>query len=263
MITSSLEFEARNVQWLEFELSNQCHLMPLHTWCPRHLLGSLPEISLATTAIENTVQFFKGYDFAGSVYFSIYNEPLLDPRIYDLIRYVRKELPNCLVQMFTNCVLLNDQTATALAESGLGLIRLSIYPELAGHNFEPLMAKLRQLGVNAAPVDRSQCISYSGYGYDERIGIYGRNLQNRTPCYMPIQYFLINCHGDVMLCWDDWKPTITFGNVNRDSIADILMNPQRLTLLAALKEGKRDGVCAGCARPTELCISEYRGRLRL
>jgi len=263
MTTSNLDFEARNIQWLEFELSNQCHYTNAHEWCPRHCLGNAPKVRLPTSAIERTVEFFTHYDFSGSVYFSIYNEPLMDERIFDLIRYVKGKLPKCLVQMFTNGVELNDETATKLAEAGLGILWISVYPEQQGRDFGPLVEKMKALGLHAVPVNRFNCISYSGYGYDERVGIYGRNVGNRTPCYMPIQYFLVTCNGDVMLCWDDWKATVTFGNVVSDDIASILTNPQRLEKIAALKLGHRDGVCVGCGRPTELCIMEYRDRLKL
>lgn len=263
MITDILEFEARNIQWLEFELSNQCHFTRAHDWCPRHCLGNTPAIELPTAAIERTVEFFAAYDFSGSVYFSIYNEPLLDARIYDLIRYVKARLPKSLIQMFTNGVELTDEVAQRLAGAGLGILWISIYKELQGRDFGPLIARAEALGLHTVPVERFSCISYSGYGYDERVGIYGRDLGNRTPCYMPIQYFLITCRGDVMLCWDDWKATTTFGNVLTAGVGDILTNPLRLAKIAELKLGQRDGVCAGCARPTELCIMEYRSRLRL
>lgn len=258
-----LEFEARNVQFLEFELNNQCQLARCHEWCPRNVLGCQPLVVLDEHAIAHVTEFFRQYDFSGTVYFSIYSEPLLDERLPYLISYVRRMLPKCLVQMYTNGIALTETTAEKLAKAGLGMLRLSVYKETSGLMLNGALEILRKAGVYIAPIDRFAPVSYSGNGWDERLGIYDRDLGCKAPCYMPIQYFCVNCHGDLMLCWDDWRSTTTYGNVVTQPVEDVLMNPARLEKIAALKRGEREGVCKGCARPTELCISEYRGRLKL
>jgi MoaA/NifB/PqqE/SkfB family radical SAM enzyme len=258
-----LDFEARNIQFLEFELSNQCQLAGRHPWCPRHHLGTNPAKCLPTPAVCHVVEFFAAYDFSGTVYLSLYNEPLLDSRTPTLIAYVRKTLPKCLVQMYSNGLALTPDLARRLVAAGLGMFRLSVYAETRGRVNPAALDILAAGGVYLAPIERNGPESYGAHGWDERQGIYDRDAGCRAPCYMPIQYFCVNCYGAAMLCWDDWRSTVTFGNVLTDSMDSILLHPARLAKLAALKAGRRDGACRGCARPTELCISEYRDRLRL
>lgn len=263
MLPSSLEHEARNIQFLEFELSNQCQLAKAHPWCPRNALGTEPLITLPTEAIERVVTYFARWQFSGTVYLSIYNEPLLDARTPELIRYVRATVPRATVQMYSNGIALTPELAEELARAGLHMFRLSLYAETAGRDFQPALRVLAGHGVYVAPIERSGPQTYGAHGWDERLGLYDRDARCRAACYMPIQYFCVNCRGEAMLCWDDWRSTVTFGNVLTDSIESALMNPVRLAKLADLKQGRREGVCRGCARPTELCISEYRNRLKL
>lgn len=248
-----LDKEARNIQFLEFELNNQCQYAESHYWCPRNRLKTEPFVELKTSVIEKVISFFKQYDFSGSVYFSIYNEPLLDNRLMDLIRYTKKELPKCKIQIYTNGLLLDQNKANELRSAGLDVIRVSVYhakpPEISGAQY------CNRLFL--APDDQ---------GYDGRIDIYDRMLNLNEPCYMPIQYYCINCHGDVMMCWDEWKGILNFGNLYKDSVEVTLTNPRRLNIIETLKNGNRRSIevgCSGCDRPTWMCLQEYKDRLVL
>jgi radical SAM protein with 4Fe4S-binding SPASM domain len=261
--TSLLKFQIDNIQFLEFELNNQCQYANVHTWCPRNKLGTKPLITLDETVIEQTIRFFRRYDFSGTVYFSIYNEPTLDPRIYDLIRYAKDNL-QCTVQMFTNGIDFDENVGLRLFSAGLDILRISIYSEERKKIFTKLAADLQQkVQGQIYLADRLVCSPKDDMGYDDRIDIYDRKLDCNEPCYMPIQYFLINCSGEAMLCWDDWKTSISFGNIYETSIEEILLNPRRLKIIDQLKKGSRLGPCRGCDRPTEMCISEYRDRLKI
>ena len=256
---SCLDFQAKNIQFLEFELSNQCQFTKAHTWCPRSKLGNTPVKVLSTDVIDKVLKFFKAYSFSGTVYFSIYNEPLLDNRIFDLISKVKAEL-GCTVQMYTNGILADLPNVVKLFVSGLDILRVSIYSRQQQQEVEAIH---RQLPCNILPAMRLECSPKNDQGWDDRIGIYDRNLGCKSPCYMPMQYYLVNCSGEVMLCWDDWKSTVTFGNLYVDSVEDTLIHQVRLSAIEALKRGERIGVCAGCDRPTWMCLQEYRSRLVL
>jgi len=208
------------------------------------------------------MEYFAKFGFNGSVYFSIYNEPLTDSRIFDLIKMAKEAMPLCKVQMYTNGLLLNPYTVDRLVDAGLDTLRISLYSDCIEYAWA--VNRVRKSGkCNVSISPRLSLSPKTDAGYDDRIGLYDRNLNCTDPCYMPIQYFNVNCKGDVMLCWDEWKSSVTFGNVNTDSVEDILMNPKRISVIESLKKGNRYGVCAGCDRPTEMCISEYRSDLKL
>lgn len=259
----NLDFQALNIQFLEFELSNQCQYAKIHTWCPRHILGDEPKIELSTDIIKKVFDFFKPFDFSGTVYFSIYNEPTLDYRILDLVRMAKSELKKCNVQMYTNGAGLTKERAEELVIAGVDVLRLSVYnPD---NNYEEIIKHLRGQGHNT--IFELPNRTFAGWvGHDDRINIYNDKVSSQilTPCYMPIQYYLVNCRGDVMFCWDDWKPVNKFGNLYKNSVEETLLNPLRLKYISYLKNRRNQiAPCNNCERPTEMCISEYRGRLNL
>ena len=257
---TTLDKEKRNIKYLEFELNNQCQYTHEHKWCPRSVLGDQPYQELSTKIIIDVMKQFS--DFNGSVYFSNYNEPMLDQRIYDLIQQAKELMPNCRVQMFTNGIGMDVGTGLNLFNSGLDILRMSAYSKMEYARLVSVLQELKNKVNNYIEVDDR---TYAGWlGHDERLKIYDRILNCTEPCYMPIQYFMICCNGNVIPCFDDWKQFCVIGNIYNDKIDDILMNQKRLKLIEDLKQGKRENeLCDGCNRPTELCIQDYRGDLEL
>lgn len=255
-----LEFQARNIQFIEFELNNQCQYANVHDWCPRSKLGTEPLIELSTSAIKKVIKFFKHYDFTGTVYFSIYNEPTLDKRFTELCKYVKQKL-NCKIQMYTNGIGLTAQKLAEYFDAGVDIARLSHYKI----DYTQIVQEVRDLGyTNWIEIpDRTQ----SGWlGHDDRINVYlsKENPEINSPCYHPIQYYLVACNGDVMMCWDDWDKSTIFGNVYVTEIKDTLMHETRLDVIQKLKKGRYNLTpCENCLRPTEMCITEYRNKLKL
>jgi len=263
-MTDELIKQSKNIQFLEFELSNQCHYTKVHEWCPRNRLGDTPVITLETSAIKKVIQYFKKFDYSGSVYFSIYNEPLIDNRIFYLIDYVKKELPKCTVQMYTNGILLDFDTAEYLFNAGLDILRLSGYSNEEIKKLTQLQIELKNYGIQNY-IEVCNRIPADLYGHDNRIDNYTTIKNFKEPCYMPIQYFMVYCDGGVSPCFDDWKQSINFGNVYTDDISEILINTIRLRLLENLKSGNRSAekVCSCCDRPTWMCLTEYKDRIVL
>ena len=259
----SLEFETKNIRFLEFELNNQCQYTKIHTWCPRHVLKDTPKIELKTEIIEKVFSYFKQYNFDGTVYFSIYNEPTLDDRFIDLVKMAKKELKNCTVQAFSNGISITIEKAEEYFSAGVNVLRLSSYKQKG--EYSEIVRHFRSKGLSSFidTPDRT----YAGWeGHDDRINIYKikTNPLIMHPCYMPIQYYLVASNGDVMFCWDDWKTTNRFGNLYVNSVEETLINPLRLEYISLLKKNRSKIIpCINCERPTEMCISEYRTQLKL
>jgi len=238
-MNTSLVKEKRNIKFLEFEINNQCQYTAVHNWCPRNRLGTEPLEELKTEVITKVMKQFK--DFDGSVYFSNYNEPTTDKRFESLIKKAKKEMPKCAVQMFTNGVDLTADKAESYFKTGLDILRMSGYSKSEHNRLIKILVELKNRGIkNYMEVCNRM---YSGWlGHDDRVNIYNRIVYTNMPCYMPIQFFMICSNGNVIPCFDDWKQTVVFGNVYKDKVDDILMNPVRLELIEKLKQGKRESV---------------------
>lgn len=57
--------------------------------------------------------------FVGTINFHRYNEPLLDKRLEKMVSYTKKELPNVIIQIFTNGDFLNKETYKKLRKAGV------------------------------------------------------------------------------------------------------------------------------------------------
>ena len=260
-IIKNLDHQAKNIQWLEFELSNNCQCKKEHEWCPASR-DNRELIFLKSSIVHKVIQFFKRYDFSGRVYFSGYSEPLIDARLVDLVKYVKRHLPKCNIDMFTNGIACDENLLTDLLEAGVDQIRLSIYNQSERERLKRIKAKVKLKGVFL----QDRRIGLCRNDIDNRINVY--NLEGKglkEPCYMPTLYYFVRNNGDVTMCFWDWKYTQIFGNLYKDSVEDTLLDSNRLRINYELVNNNRAAipVCSGCGLPAERCIREYKSRMRL
>lgn len=261
-IIRDLEHQARNIQWLEFELSNHCQYSKKHTWCPRSQ-DKRPLIFLRTNIVHKVIDFFQRYDFAGRIYFSGYSEPLIDPRLTELVHYAKKHLPRCNIDMFTNGIACDENLLADILDAGVDRIKLSVYDVEEHERLSAIVKRMPRKGVRLQP----RKIGNNPVDIDCRMGVYDNlvSTEMETPCFMPTLYYFVRNDGTVNLCFWDWKYTETFGNLYKDSIESTLMHERRLIVNDHLVNGRRFSVpvCIGCTLPTDKCISEYKKRMNL
>lgn len=258
-IIRNLDHQAYNIQWLEFELSNNCQYADKHHWCPRSH-DTRPLVFLRSYIVHKVVKFFKKYGFHGRVYLSGYNEPLIDPRLTDLVKYIKDQLPGCNIDMFTNGLACDENLLADVREAGADMIRLSVYDPTEQERLSKIAKKVpgvSLIGRKIGPADDD---------IDPRLNVYnneGKGLQE--PCYMPTLYYFVRNNGDVNMCFWDWRYTQVFGNLYHNSVADTLMSEKRLKINFELVNNNRQAipVCSGCSLPHYRCIREYQARMKL
>ena len=259
-IVRDINHQARNIQWLEFELSNNCQYAKKHKWCPRSQ-DTRPLTFLRSDIVRKVIQFFKRYDFFGRIYFSGYNEPLIDPRLVDLVRYAKKHLPKCDIDMFTNGVACDEHLLLDVLEAGVNRIIISIYNESERERLGKIATKVKKkIRI------RGRKIGEANEDIDDRLNVYSqRNKGLGTPCFIPTLYYFVRNNGDVNMCFWDWKYTQVFGNLYVDSIESTLLNENRLAINYNLVNSNRKSipVCSGCRLPAYKCIREYQDRMKL
>jgi MoaA/NifB/PqqE/SkfB family radical SAM enzyme len=259
-IIKNLDSQAQNIHWLEFELSNNCQYANTHTWCPRfHDTREL--IFLRSHIIYKVIEFFKQYDFSGRVYLSGYSEPLIDPRLTDLVKYIKKQLPKCNIDMFTNGIACDENLLADIREAGVDTIRLSIYNKSERTRLNKIANK-----VGEGVVIQERELAKGDIAIDERIKAYDKETVGvGGPCYMPTLYYFVRNNGDVNMCFWDWKYTQIFGNLYTDSVEDTLMNENRLKINHELTKNNRTTipVCKACRLPDYRCVREYLGEMKL
>lgn len=265
-VVNDLVHQAKNIQYMNIELSNNCQYKKQHSWCPLHY-DERELIFLKTEIVYKVIDFFKQYDFSGRIYLSGYSEPLVDPRLTEIIRYIKTNLPKCEIDMFTNGLAADENLISDIFSSGLDIMRLSIYSPSEYERLKSVVSKVNNGKIYFhTRFDKKITDESAGEDIDCRLQVYdnvGKGLNEQ--CFMPTLYYFVRNNGDVNMCFIDWKYTQIFGNLYINSVEETLMNENRLKINNELVNGNRKNisVCSGCKLPAQRCISEYCNRMKL
>lgn len=215
-----------------FEISNRCNYSHLHLKCPTN--PNVTPIILRTSIIER-VLLCLGSGYKGRIYFSIYNEPLIDPRFFFLLSMAKMICPGCTIELFTNGWNLDQNMLDELISYGVDEFKISAYSVEEGLRLTSLDIPT-EIDYLVTPV----CL-------DDRMGIYKRPENETGPCFGPSIYLFINHKGEVALCCFDYLYTCTFGNLYEQTIETILESDKRKEICESLKRGEKlIPVCKKC-----------------
>lgn len=221
-----------------FELSNRCNYSALHTRCP--VDAKADPVFLPSSIVKDSLEYLGSIGFNGELYFSIYNEPLVDPRFFMLVEYAKRYCPNCRVQLFTNGWNLNQQMVDELLEIGVGMFMVSAYTDHEEQRLRALKYKVPSES-RPEPVLRIEL--------DDRMGIYDLPPNQAGPCWMPTIYPFINHKGQFVLCCHDYEYRNIFGDLNTSTFEEVYTSELRQQVCGSLEAGTRFyDVCKRCNR---------------
>jgi MoaA/NifB/PqqE/SkfB family radical SAM enzyme len=212
------------IRSIRFELSGECPLKSEHTFCPA---SKLPNAVLPNKIIFKVIKSLPE-DYNGDIGFHNYNEPLADKRLTSLIFGIKRHhLPHAKITIWTNGIYLTSKVADTLMHMGVDEIILTKYKDTN------VYSKL----IQAYPPD-----------IDDRITNYEKPVINSTiPCDAPFGQLIINRFGQVALCCMDWNYTMTFGDLNKQSLEECFSAME--VVYQNLIKGKRIyDVCSRCNR---------------
>jgi len=223
---------------IAIELSNDCNLKHIHKECPLFLEKDKPVITLDSKIIYYVLDTLKKYSYNKSLQFNSYNEPLVDDRLIEFIKYANKQCGINDIIMTTNGIYLNQQKLDELIEAGIKLIRITIY-------FHETREKIKSLKSSIPLLYNSESID----GLDGRLEIYTRNdYYNFRSCSAPLGQIIIRKTGDIVLCCADWNDTCLFGNLYKQTLEEILTSEKVKTIYTNLKNNNHDilEICKRC-----------------
>jgi len=221
----------KNIETLRviyFELSNICNYAYMHKKCP--LYNATEKIILSTKIIKKIIKELECINYSGYIAFHNYNEPLIDPRLFYLTKYIKSILVNAKIGLLTNGFYLTQDLTDELYEYGIDVIGISLYSK----EEEERLCQIQFRHIKVSFYDL-----YSN-GLDNRKKIYEREHINSTlPCYSLLSEIVIRCTGDVDLCCQDWDFRHIFGNLKNTSLEEILSTAEVQVLRRDLKQGRR------------------------
>lgn len=187
--------------------------------------------------------------YAGRIALLVSNEPLLELRLEEMIRYAKRKSPRFFLDITTNGTLLTIDKIDQLFSAGLDNININDYrndresePDKFSNNLIEIIEKYRsnpKVTYNA----RSTGENLPNYGgtipQDYKIADYGF-------CNFPFRKLVFSWAGNVLLCCNDFKLETNFGNIEENSILAIWDSESFNNIRHSLLKDTRIDLCNKC-----------------
>ncbi len=224
-----------NITEYAIQLSNLCNYAFIHTKCPANSVSE--KIIMSSDLFHKIIDDLSANQFKGTICFHLYNEPMIDPRLFQFIQYINHAMPEAEVEVYTNGYYLNQTMASELVDAGTTIIICTAYNE---NEFD----RLSSLNVECA------FRVFRGI-LDDRLDRYSapdNGAPNQSKCRTMITQTPIFPDGDVGYCCMDYKKSVVFGNVNNGSLKDCIQNEKAIQLQKSLLNGDRsvNSLCTNC-----------------
>ena len=216
---------------LTFGLSSLCNYSAVHPKCP---ISTYKNVRVLPSKIVNSViDRFAKLNYSGIVAFHRYNEPLIDPRFFEFVKYTKTKCPDSKIMVGTNGFYL-DQTILNELDGLIWAMNVSAYSRSEYERLSKLKANFPYMVSEAV--------------MDNRLNLYERaSVDIEKPCHNPVWEISINYEGKVVLCCWDWQDKYTFGDLNKESIDEVLNSEKIRKLFYELVQGKRTlPICKKC-----------------
>lgn len=236
--------------WLDVNLTELCNRKCV--FCPRVHPASYPNQNLHMSHMlaDKIAAELRELDYRGAIVLSGFGEPLLHPKLVDIISAFGKEIR---VEMVTNGDYLKPENIRTLVDSGLDFFVVSMYD--GPHQRDAFHAVFEEAGCDGS----TYLLRDRWYDEDEGFGL---KLTNRAgmvtigdqdevdtshPCYYPAYSMTIDWNGDILLCVQDWHKKVKAGNVYSESLLDVWTSSTLRKRRHELSRGCRHAPpCNGC-----------------
>lgn len=188
-----------------------------------------------------------GYN--GRVALMLSNEPLLEDRLEEMIKYAKSKSQRLFLDITTNGRLLTIEMTDRLFSLGLDNININdyrgdrdIYPE----KWSPSVDAVHKAYGNNPKV------YFKKRRLDEKLPNYAGNIPQSFEkgklgfCNYPFRKLTIAYNGNILLCCDDFMYDTCYGNVLKDSLIECWNNPELERTRLSLLNNERIGLCERC-----------------
>jgi len=227
-------------------ISDICNYTSIHPQCPT---SKMKKNIMPLAFIEKIAKKLgeSGYDRLLSPYG--YSEPLIDPRFYVILDILRKNVPNARLGFISNGFFLYETIMDDVIERGVSHIQTTAYFADEYDRLNKLKIKIKKKYpsvlfrvIKGFPLRKRMCDKYSIYG--------GEPNNSKLGCRAPYRYVHISSYGDVILCCNDWKGMVSFGNLKDKTLEEIFLSNKMMKMGLNLLMGNREKyfLCSRCYR---------------
>jgi GTP 3',8-cyclase len=189
-----------------------------HCWyCSRLNQG----VTMTEELFYKIILDLKAWGFKGRVSLHSYNEPLIDKRLCEFIKFIKVHLPKCPVVIYSNGDLLTKKMMLQLSAAGMDKIMVSIHEPTSD-------MKVLELTQIASEYPAMKLMDFrDGYrdfalwnrGKEELAKKIGE-IKKYSRCYL-IYTCVVQSSGNIVLCCQDGLEEYVMGNLITNSLQEI------------------------------------------
>ena len=230
-----------SVQFNTTELCNRTCV-----FCPRIDPKVYPNqnLHMSVDTIDKIAKDLASIGFVGRVSLSGFGEPMLTQNFFQLIRALKQQLPNNVIDLNTNGDRLDEQNLVELFDSGVSMIYVNLYdgPEQQ----EQFVKLFDRAGISSTRYilrphwpGSYQLILNNRSGLVENFitGCVDQPLKRN--CYFPFSKAMIDWNGDLLLCPQDWGRNFVAGNLIQEHIRNVWLGDRMKHIRKKLAEQDR------------------------
>lgn len=257
--------------------TNKCYMCPLRAFDGKN-------IKMSNETYKKTIQQLKELDFSGELHLYAQNEPFLDKNIFEKMEYANEILPKAEIAIISNFTVLDDEKIRKILISPLKYFSCSIYA-LKPENYKAICGRdnFKLSFINQVKFLKEYAknpkISFAMYLMNDKHNqediefckhfIFDIAPIRRADFYETFTFFNTNfapkkhnkgyinhCiydrfqimnDGDVSLCSIDAGSALHVGNINQNSLKELLNCPQAIELRKRmLKDKDETAYCRWC-----------------
>ncbi|MGN5380911.1 radical SAM/SPASM domain-containing protein [Streptomyces lasalocidi] len=152
-----------------------------------------------------------------------YGEPLADPRMPELLKMARKEMPLARIALYTNGDYLTLDSFQELSRSVDAFI-VTQHGDRMPRGVQQIMKHYD----DSPPKMRYKTSQQIKANASNRAGLIPLQVRHRRACGVVMNELHINAHGQLILCCEDYLAKKTFGNLRELSIEEAWSLPERM-----------------------------------
>jgi len=233
---------------VEIETINKCN--GTCTFCPvNRNADPRPLARMSEDVFYKIIDNLVRLNYVGQVGYYSNNEPLMDNRIYDFIKYGVSKLPNVNHFLFTNGTLLDCDKFQLLIDSGLNALYIDNYNDKykLNHNIRKVYDRYKNEKFS---LDCRIFMRLNDEVLSNRAGSAPNKRKNvkpfDAPCNLPFTQLIIRADCGVSLCCNDALGKVTLGNVAEQTLEEIWYGQKHFDILESMRKNVRGGICSEC-----------------
>ena len=200
--------------------------------------------------IERIVGNLRDLNYRGRISWFWINEPLMDSRIVEIIRYTRQQCPDAFISLVTNGDLLTDALYKDLRRNGLDALGISLYDNPAAERSAEIEQDGRLVLMDMRHVRVPPLENRGGnIKRHARLFVEPQRREQHTSCGRPFRMMTVNARGQVVLCCADLYSDVVMGDVTTDRLEAIWNGDAFQAYRIQLSNRGRQGLplCSDCS----------------